>query len=441
MFVLKLETISKEKFMTIKIALLGFGTVAKGIPYLLKENQDKLLSLEGEDIVIDKVLVRDNESRQRFINQGFTYNFVTEINTILQDPQIDIVVELIGGIEPAKTYLSQALGFGKHIVTANKDLIALHGKELMDLADARGLALFYEGAVAGGIPILRTLSHSFASDKMTRLLGILNGTSNFMLTKMFEEGWSYEQALKKAQELGYAESDPTNDVEGIDTAYKATILSQFGFGMPIDFDDVNYKGISSIRSEDVEVAQEMGFAIKLVADLRETPTGISVDVSPTLISQKHPLAAVNHVMNAVFIESIGIGQSLFYGPGAGQNPTATSVLADIIDISRSIRSQIKIKPMNTYHCPCRLSMQSDIFNEYYLAISLRNAEDSDTLGRYFEQENIGLKNVIEKALGDKQQEIYVLTDEVSQEKITQFIEEFPESGVIQLINVFKVIGG
>lgn len=427
--------------MTIKIALLGFGTVAKGIPYLLKENQHKLLSLEGEDIVIDKVLVRDNESRQRFINQGFTYNFVTEINTILQDPQIDIVVELMGGIEPAKTYLSQALGFGKHIVTANKDLIALHGKELMDLADARGLALFYEGAVAGGIPILRTLSHSFASDKMTRLLGILNGTSNFMLTKMFEEGWSYEQALKKAQELGYAESDPTNDVEGIDTAYKATILSQFGFGMPIDFDDVNYKGISSIRSEDVEVAQEMGFAIKLVADLRETPTGISVDVSPTLISQKHPLAAVNHVMNAVFIESIGIGQSLFYGPGAGQNPTATSVLADIIDISRSIRSQIKIKPMNTYHCPCRLSMQSDIFNEYYLAISLRNAEDSDTLGRYFEQENIGLKNVIEKALGDKQQEIYVLTDEVSQEKITQFIEEFPESGVIQLINIFKVIGG
>ncbi|EPT40134.1 TPA: homoserine dehydrogenase [Streptococcus agalactiae] len=427
--------------MTIKIALLGFGTVAKGIPYLLKENQHKLLSLEGEDILIDKVLVRDNESRQRFINQGFTYNFVTEINTILQDPQIDIVVELMGGIEPAKTYLSQALGFGKHIVTANKDLIALHGKELMDLADARGLALFYEGAVAGGIPILRTLSHSFASDKMTRLLGILNGTSNFMLTKMFEEGWSYEQALKKAQELGYAESDPTNDVEGIDAAYKATILSQFGFGMLIDFDDVNYKGISSIRSEDVEVAQEMGFAIKLVADLRETPTGISVDVSPTLISQKHPLAAVNHVMNAVFIESIGIGQSLFYGPGAGQNPTATSVLADIIDISRSIRSQIKIKPMNTYHCPCRLSMQSDIFNEYYLAISLRNAEDSDTLGRYFEQENIGLKNVIEKALGDKQQEIYVLTDEVSQEKITQFIEEFPESGVIQLINVFKVIGG
>ncbi|MCC9987707.1 homoserine dehydrogenase [Streptococcus agalactiae] len=427
--------------MTIKIALLGFGTVAKGIPYLLKENQHKLLSLEGEDILIDKVLVRDNESRQRFINQGFTYNFVTEINTILQDPQIDIVVELMGGIEPAKTYLSQALGFGKHIVTANKDLIALHGKELMDLADARGLALFYEGAVAGGIPILRTLSHSFASDKMTRLLGILNGTSNFMLTKMFEEGWSYEQALKKAQELGYAESDPTNDVEGIDTAYKATILSQFGFGMPIDFDDVNYKGISSIRSEDVEVAQEMGFAIKLVADLRETPTGISVDVSPTLISQKHPLAAVNHVMNAVFIESIGIGQSLFYGPGAGQNPTATSILADIIDISRSIRSQIKIKPMNTYHCPCRLSMQSDIFNEYYLAISLRNAEDSDTLGRYFEQENIGLKNVIEKTLGDKQQEIYVLTDEVSQEKITQFIEEFPESGVIQLINVFKVIGG
>ena len=194
---------------------------------------------------------------------------------------------------------------------------------------------------------MRTLANSLTSDKVTRILGVLNGTSNFMMTKMVDEGWSYEDALKTAQELGYAESDPTNDVEGIDAAYKAVILSQFGFGATIDFDDVTHKGITNISTDDVAVAQELGYVIKLVGDVREVESGISAEVSPTFLPKNHPLASVNDVMNAVFVESIGIGESMYYGPGAGQKPTATSVLADIIRIARRLSDGNVGKPFNS----------------------------------------------------------------------------------------------
>ena len=226
--------------MSIKIGLLGFGTVASGIPFLLKENGEKVLAASRDQLEIAKVLVKDDEEKDRLIAAGNDYNFVTNVDEILNDEEIQIVVELMGRIEPARTFITKALEAGKNVVSANKDLIATHGKELISLAQDKGVAFYYEAAVAGGIPILRTLANSLTSDKVTRILGVLNGTSNFMMTKMVDEGWSYEDALKTAQELGYAESDPTNDVEGIDAAYKAVILSQFGFGATIDFDDVTF---------------------------------------------------------------------------------------------------------------------------------------------------------------------------------------------------------
>ena len=322
--------------MSIKIGLLGFGTVASGIPFLLKENGEKVLAASRDQLEIAKVLVKDDEEKNRLIAAGNDYNFVTNVDEILNDDDIQIVVELMGRIEPARTFITKALEAGKNVVSANKDLIATHGKELISLAQDKGVAFYYEAAVAGGIPILRTLANSLTSDKVTRILGVLNGTSNFMMTKMVDEGWSYEDALKTAQELGYAESDPTNDVEGIDAAYKAVILSQFGFGATIDFDDVTHKGITNISTDDVAVAQELGYVIKLVGDVREVESGISAEVSPTFLPKNHPLASVNDVMNAVFVESIGIGESMYYGPGAGQKPTATSVLADIIRIARRL---------------------------------------------------------------------------------------------------------
>ena len=304
--------------MSIKIGLLGFGTVASGIPFLLQENGEKVLAASRDQLEIAKVLVKDDEEKNRLLAAGNDYNFVTNVDEILNDDDIQIVVELMGRIEPARTFITKALEAGKNVVSANKDLIATHGKELITLAQDKGVAFYYEAAVAGGIPILRTLANSLTSDKVTRILGVLNGTSNFMMTKMVDEGWSYEDALKTAQELGYAESDPTNDVEGIDAAYKAVILSQFGFGATIDFDDVSHKGITNISTDDVAVAQELGYVIKLVGDVREVESGISAEVSPTFLPKNHPLASVNDVMNAVFVESIGIGESMYYGPGAGQ---------------------------------------------------------------------------------------------------------------------------
>lgn len=305
--------------MSIKIGLLGFGTVASGIPFLLKENGEKVFAASRDQLEIAKVLVKDDEEKDRLIAAGNDYNFVTNVDEILNDEEIQIVVELMGRIEPARTFITKALEAGKNVVSANKDLIATHGKELIALAQDKGVAFYYEAAVAGGIPILRTLANSLTSDKVTRILGVLNGTSNFMMTKMVDEGWSYEDALKTAQELGYAESDPTNDVEGYDAAYKAVILSQFGFGATIDFDDVSHKGITNISTDDVAVAQELGYVIKLVGDVREVESGISAEVSPTFLPKNHPLASVNDVMNAVFVESIGIGESMYYGPGAVKN--------------------------------------------------------------------------------------------------------------------------
>ena len=248
--------------MSIKIGLLGFGIVASGIPFLLKENGEKVLAASRDQLEIAKVLVKDDEEKNRLIAAGNDYNFVTNVDEILNDEEIQIVVELMGRIEPARTFITKALEAGKNVVSANKDLIATHGKELISLAQDKGVAFYYEAAVAGGIPILRTLANSLTSDKVTRILGVLNGTSNFMMTKMVDEGWSFEDALKTAQELGYAESDPTNDVEGIDAAYKAVILSQFGFGATIDFDDVTHKGITNISTDEVAVAQELGYVIK-----------------------------------------------------------------------------------------------------------------------------------------------------------------------------------
>ena len=335
--------------MSIKIGLLGFGTVASGIPFLLKENGEKVFAASRDQLEIAKVLVKDDEEKDRLIAAGNDYNFVTNVDEILNDEEIQIVVELMGRIEPARTFITKALEAGKNVVSANKDLIATHGKELIALAQDKGVAFYYEAAVAGGIPILRTLANSLTSDKVTRILGVLNGTSNFMMTKMVDEGWSYEDALKTAQELGYAESDPTNDVEGYDAAYKAVILSQFGFGATIDFDDVSHKGITNISTDDVAVAQELGYVIKLVGDVREVESGISAEVSPTFLPKNHPLASVNDVMNAVFVESIGIGESMYYGPGAGQKPTATSVLADIIRIARRLSDGNVGKPFNEFH--------------------------------------------------------------------------------------------
>ena len=426
--------------MSIKIGLLGFGTVASGIPFLLKENGEKVFAASRDQLEIAKVLVKDDEEKDRLIAAGNDYNFVTNVDEILNDEEIQIVVELMGRIEPARTFITKALEAGKNVVSANKDLIATHGKELIALAQDKGVAFYYEAAVAGGIPILRTLANSLTSDKVTRILGVLNGTSNFMMTKMVDEGLSYEDALKTAQELGYAESDPTNDVEGYDAAYKAVILSQFGFGATIDFDDVSHKGITNISTDDVAVAQELGYVIKLVGDVREVESGISAEVSPTFLPKNHPLASVNDVMNAVFVESIGIGESMYYGPGAGQKPTATSVLADIIRIARRLSDGNVGKPFNEFHRDLPLANPADVKSNYYFALDTPDEKGKILhLSEIFNSEDISFEQVLQQKANGTTARIVVITHAMSKTQLKAVTEKLEAAEDFTVVNTLKVL--
>ena len=426
--------------MSIKIGLLGFGTVASGIPFLLKENGEKVLAASRDQLEIAKVLVKDDEEKNRLIAAGNDYNFVTNVDEILNDEEIQIVVELMGRIEPARTFITKALEAGKNVVSANKDLIATHGKELISLAQDKGVAFYYEAAVAGGIPILRTLANSLTSDKVTRILGVLNGTSNFMMTKMVDEGWSYEDALKTAQELGYAESDPTNDVEGIDAAYKMVILSQFAFGMNIQFDQVGHKGISQITPQDVSVAQSLGYVIKLVGSIVETESGIAAEVTPTFLPKQHPLAGVNDVMNAVYVESIGIGESMYYGPGAGQKPTATSVLADIIRIARRLSDGNVGKPFNEFRRDLPLANPADVKSNYYFALDTPDEKGKILhLSEIFNSEDISFEQVLQQKANGTTARIVVITHAMSKTQLKAVTEKLEAAEDFTVVNTLKVL--
>ena len=427
--------------MSVKIALLGFGTVASGVPFLLKKNKKKILQSAQSDIEVAKVLVKDDAEKDRLLAAGNDFDFVTNVDEILEDSDIAIVVELMGRIEPAKTFITRALQAGKHVVTANKDLLAVHGAELIAIAKEHGVALYYEAAVAGGIPILRTLVNSLAADKVTRVLGVVNGTSNFMMTKMVEEGWSYEDALAKAQELGYAESDPTNDVDGIDAAYKMVILSQFAFGMDVQFDQVGHKGIRKITPQDVAVAQSLGYVIKLVGSIEETPSGLAAEVTPTFLPKAHPLAGVNGVMNAVYVESIGIGESMYYGPGAGQKPTATSVVADIIRIIRRLNEGTIGKAFNEYSRPVQLAKPEDVKSDYYFSIQTPDMKGQLLkLAQIFNQEDVSFKQVLQEGAKDSVARVVIITHQLNQTQLQHIIEKIDEEADFTLLNTFKVLG-
>ena len=427
--------------MSVKIALLGFGTVASGVPFLLKENGDKIFQAAQSEIEVAKVLVKDEEEKARLLAAGNDFNFVTNIDQIIEDAEVSIVVELMGRIEPAKTFITRALEAGKHVVSANKDLLAVHGSELLEVAQKQQVALYYEAAVAGGIPILRTLVNSLAADKVTRVLGVVNGTSNFMMTKMVEEGWSYEDALAKAQELGYAESDPTNDVDGIDAAYKMVILSQFAFGMNVQFDQVGHKGIRNITPEDVAVAQSLGYVIKLVGSIEETPSGLSAEVTPTFLPKAHPLAGVNGVMNAVYVESIGIGESMYYGPGAGQKPTATSVVADIIRIVRRLNEGTIGKAFNEYSRPVQLAKPEDVKSDYYFSIQTPDMKGQLLkLAQIFNQEDVSFKQVLQAGAKDSVARVVIITHQLNQTQLHHIIEKIDAEADFTLLNTFKVLG-
>ena len=314
----------------LRIGICGLGTVAQGVVGLLRSNGADIDRRSGRAVRLVRVASRTAKPEVDLLGAAFT----TDVLDVVRDPEVDLVVELIGGEDRAAELFRASLEAGKDVVTANKALIAVHGAELLRQAASAGRAVGFEAAVAGGIPIVKTLSEGLAANAINWVAGIINGTSNYILTAMAVEGRSFEDALAEAQALGYAEADPTFDVEGIDAAHKLTILSALAFGTDLDFDAVFTEGISAVTPEDIEYANELGYQIKHLGITRRSDAGVELRVHPTLIPVSRMLAKVDGVMNAVVVNSDAVGSSLYYGPGAGAGPTASAVLADVMDVAR-----------------------------------------------------------------------------------------------------------
>ncbi|NPB08853.1 MAG: homoserine dehydrogenase [Thermodesulfobacteria bacterium] len=320
--------------MSIKIGIIGFGTVGSGTVKILFENQALIKKRLGCPLVVKKIAVRDLSLPRRIaVPEGL---LTTDVEAIIKDPEIKIVVELIGGIEPARTYILKALEAGKHVVTANKAVLAEHGRELFAAAAERGVDIAFEAAVGGGVPIIKTLKESLAGNRILSLVGIVNGTCNYILTRMTEEGLAFETVLKEAQEAGFAEADPSLDIEGWDAAHKLAILASLAYGTEVPLDRIYVEGIRDIEPLDLSFARELGFVTKLLAICRETGEGLEVRVHPALIREDHVLSSVRMAYNAFYIRGDAVGDILLYGLGAGQMPTGSAVVSDIVDLARNV---------------------------------------------------------------------------------------------------------
>jgi homoserine dehydrogenase len=319
----------------VKVGLLGLGTVGGGTAVVLKRNAEEIARRVGRSIVVDHVATLDLE-RVDELGLGSTLRATQYASDVVNDPEIDIVVELIGGYSPAKELVLQAIENGKHVVTANKALIAMHGNEIFAKAEEKGVMVAFEASVAGGIPIIKAMREGLSGNQIEWLAGIINGTGNFILTEMRDKGRDFADVLAEAQALGYAEADPTFDVEGIDAAHKLSILSSLAYGIPLQFDKTYTEGIGNITPEDVEYADELGYRIKHLGIARRTHQGIEQRVHPTMIPEQRLIANVDGVMNAVLVQGDAVGPTFYYGAGAGDEPTASAVVADIVDVARAL---------------------------------------------------------------------------------------------------------
>lgn len=423
----------------LKIAILGLGTVGSGVPLILKEHKEKISQVTGMEILVEKALVRNKVAKAE-IAKEYDIELVTDFKEILEDQDIQVVVELLGKIEPAKTYIMQALKNGKHVVTANKDLLAQHGSELVAVARENQCDLYYEASVAGGIPILRTIANSLAADNIHKVLGIVNGTTNYMLTKMVSEKLTYETALEQAQELGFAESDPTNDVDGIDAAYKMVILTQFAFGMTLPLSDIETKGIRGLALEDIEMAHQLGYTIKLIGSSSMLEESVTAEVGPVLVPSDHPLASVQNEMNAVFVDSAGVGESMYYGAGAGAKPTATSVVSDLITTAKNLRLGISGHQFNSYKNATKLASDQEIIAKYYFSI-----EVPDKVGQFLKltqivtNEGISFDQLIQQQSDGERARIVIITHKMTKAQMKQVKQAIGQIKEFDLLANYKVL--
>lgn len=421
----------------IKIGLIGLGTVGAGV---LKTLSD------FEQIEVVKIAVK-NLKKQRNIANLDTSILTDNPYEIVNNPDIQIVIEVVGGVEPAFDLIKTAIKNGKHVVTANKELLAKHGEELMSFAEQNNKVVLYEAAIAGGIPIIMPIKTILAGNKITKLAAILNGTTNYILTKMDVEGASYEAVLKEAQELGYAEADPTGDVEGFDTAYKVATLATIAFNKRINIKNIYREGISKIKAEDMKYANEFGFKIKLIALAQLDKNGnADVRVHPMLIKKSKSLAHINYVTNAVMIEGHPVGEIMFSGPGAGEFPTASSVVGDVLAIATELSKSDYILPMMRCHHSETAKMIdiSETSNKYYLSINTKNVVGViATLGNIFAKNEISVSSILQKGLmADNTANIIIITENCIEKNLQNAIKMLENDNSINNVNsLIRVMEG
>ena len=411
----------ENKTNTIKMALLGLGTVGGGVYKLIQRRSDGMEKNVGANLEITKILVHNIEKKREGVDASL---LTDQWKDIIEDDEIQIVIELMGGIEPAKTMILEALHAGKHVVSANKDLIAAHGKELLDAAEEGNCDFLFEAAVAGGIPIIRPLKQCLAGNEITEVIGIVNGTTNYILTKMFEDHMDFAEALAKATELGYAEADPTADIEGLDAGRKVAIMASIAFHSRVVFSDVCTEGITKITSRDIEYAKEFDSVIKLLGVARNTEKGIEAGVYPMLLHKDHPLASVRDSFNAVFVHGDAVDDAMFYGRGAGEFPTASAVVGDIMDVARNLKYQCNGRISCTCYKDTPIKSFDDVKNKFFLRMQVANEPGVlACIAKVFGDHKVSIARVVQKNATKEQAELVIVTDVVKEYHLKDALNE------------------
>ena len=420
----------------IRVGQLGCGTVGSGVIRILEENAEVISRRTGCEIRVKRVAVKDLAD-PRYVEVPEDV-LTTDASAVLRDPDLDIIVEVMGGIEPARSFILEALAAGKHVVSANKELMSTHGGEVLEAAEKAGADVAYEASVGGGIPILLPLKQSLAGNRIDQILGIVNGTTNYVLTRMSEEGLSFEQAISRAQSLGYAEADPSADVEGRDAAAKLAILASMAFNSRVTLDDVYAEGIEGITPDDIAFGRDLGYVIKLLAVAKEDAQGISVRVHPTMIPSDHPLAAVRDENNAIFVSGDAVGELMFYGKGAGSLPAASAVVGDVISIARNMLSGGRM-----VGCTCfsekPVKNMADVVCRYFMIFNV--PDRPGVLARIagvFGDNGVSIKSVIQHGMG-KEARIVLITHAVREESLLATVSGLEKTEAVnRIVSVIRV---
>ncbi len=424
----------------IKVGLIGCGNVGGGVVKILLENAENIALRAGCRIELAKVVVRNMDKQRPYEVAGYLLG--TDALALVNDPSIDVIVETIGGENPARELIMTALRNGKHVVTANKEVIAKHGSEFLQIAREHGVNLYYEAAVAGGIPIIHGLKNSLAANNISKIVGIMNGTTNYILTKMYQEGAEFATVLAEAQKLGFAEADPSDDIEGDDVAYKLSILAGIAFNSSFKYEDIYFEGIEGISAREIEVARKLGFVIKLVAIGQAHADGrVELRVHPVMMDEWHPLAGVNNVFNAVFIEGSYVGQTMFYGPGAGMCPTASAVVGDVMDIAMHRKLGVSHPSIHTNFQKKEVVPIGEIQSEYYFRLSVTDKPGVlAAIAHACGEAMVSIKSVEQKQSKGEAAEVIIITHTVRESAMQKALAAIRKLDTVSAVHALIRVG-